>query len=813
MLAVAGMAVGNVLSNEQNKAFPDADGDGWDDNWVAKYPDADRTNLLSDANGDGVPNLVEMMHNRDPFAARQGARRQDPASPLRGKRRIAEANAENARMRQVLEPYMNYGLRDSEGNPITRAERRATKRQQLSSLTQRLRDEEAERKIRIADYLSEHGHEYSEYQQKALQDVVDGEPRFVTSLGHSQAVNLGVYHLWPGGITGNDLTGAGTAVAMWDFGAVETDHEQFTTGGSSLVNPDAPSQPTGRIFNVDSVGASEHATAVATVIAGAGDPGVATPGTGNPASDRDDARGMAYEGGIRVYDRFNDLVEMSELGEDMTDGTLDIVFSNHAYGTVCGWHRPYLDPETNLWQWHGDARLGESGPFLADQSEDWKFGFYLATRCRSIDEIVHTSEIHLPIWAAGNDSQNLSPGSSPEAKDHGPGTPKHPHRVIGGKTYTTSSAAPERDLEFLQNLIPEACSKNVLTVSDTTAAAFLGASAGSQGPTDDMRIKPDLCANSGGVGAEGGDPAGASLTSYRDYEGTSFSAAAVTGSLALVRQRWQQLNGTEQPVLASTWKALAIASAVSFDSNGPDRRRGYGVFNCGNAIDIVEADAVGRQSGGQEDSTARIIEVMLNPNRTAQFQVRRSGNSRLGVVICWTDPRKEMVIGKALNPTTKTLENDIDVSILDGGQIYHPWRAHYNGGTWDPRNDQKNDRDNVEFVQIPAGTSSEVTVRVKAPSALVGNEPQPVSIVIVDADAILPPFRITNIFVDDVNDEAFLLWESAPGGIYQIETSPDLAEWTKDPTEIIANGNVTATTVTTLGLGGRHYFRVRKVNH
>jgi len=543
---------GNVLADERNNAYSDTDKDGWDDSWVAKYPEADRTNLLSDSNGDGVPNVIEMIHNRDPFAIPRRAARPDPMTDVRRKRKEADLAVERARVIQAMEPYMNYGLRDAEGNPTTRAELRARKREQLGELAARLKVEEATRKVRIADYLGEKGDQFTEQQKQSLQDVVDGEPHFVNSLGNFQAVHLNVFNLWPGGNTGNDLTGAGTAVAMWDFGGIETSHEQFVTGSSSLVNPDAPSQPTGRIFNVDSVLANEHATAVATVIAGAGDPGVLTPGMGNPLDDREDARGMAFEGGIRAYDRLSYVTEMTQLGMDAMDGDLDIVFSNHAYGTTCGWHKPYLDDPANLWQWHGDPRFEESTPFAGDQPEDWRFGFYIPFICRDIDEIVHTAEIYLPIWAAGNDSKNIQPASAPESKDHGPGAFKFPHRVVGGATYTTASAAPERDFENRRNLIPEACSKNVLTVSDTAAANAISDSPGSQGPTDDMRIKPDICAASGGIGALGGGLANGSLTSYRSYEGTSFSAAAVTGSLALIRQRWQQLHGTEQQVLAST---------------------------------------------------------------------------------------------------------------------------------------------------------------------------------------------------------------------------------------------------------------------
>jgi len=205
------------------------------------------------------------------------------------------------------------------------------------------------------------------------------------------------------------------------------------------------------------------------------------------------------------------------------------------------------------------------------------------------------------------------------------------------------------------------------------------------------------------------------------------------------------------------------------------------------------------------------MEVVLDENKTATFQVKRSGTSRLGVVICWTDP-KGSIVPKAIDPDTKVLINDIDLTITDT-QVRFPWRASYtNGnGAWNPQNNMKNDRDNVEFVQIEAGTSSEVTVKVKFTPTSTSIGPQQVSIVIVDADAILPPFRIVEIFEGE--DKYFLDWNSAVGNAYQIEASSDLNDWEIIQGEFLATGSFSITPILKAGLGDRRYFRVRQLNY
>ena len=94
------------------------------------------------------------------------------------------------------------------------------------------------------------------------------------------------------------------------------------------------------------------------------------------------------------------------------------------------------------------------------------------------------------------------------------------------------------------------------------------------GPTDDGRIKPD-------ISAKGGKHVFLywsikRFSSYaRNFSGTSMSAPNVSGSLLLLQQHYNDLNG--EYMLASTLRALALHTADEAGfAPGPDYRFGLG---------------------------------------------------------------------------------------------------------------------------------------------------------------------------------------------------------------------------------------------
>ena len=217
---------------------------------------------------------------------------------------------------------------------------KALKQERARLLSARLAAEKPAREQRIKEFLSTTGKDLPEALKAQLRDVVDGEPRFVAPLSHDQAAFNQVIDLWPGGSANTNLTGAGTTVAMWDFGRVLETHEQFNTGSNRIVNVDNPSGS-----------GNEHAMAVATVIAGAGDPTVVNPATvfANPATQQNQARGMAYEGNIRVYDTTFDLSELDTLAVETTAG----FETSYSPTTPTAPRAATRNLNQQLWQIHG----------------------------------------------------------------------------------------------------------------------------------------------------------------------------------------------------------------------------------------------------------------------------------------------------------------------------------------------------------------------------------------------------------------------------------------------------------------------------
>ena len=98
-------------------------------------------------------------------------------------------------------------------------------------------------------------------------------------------------------------------------------------------------------------------------------------------------------------------------------------------------------------------------------------------------------------------------------------------------------------------------------------------SSSSQGPTDDLRIKPDITGNGTNV-----------YSTYEDFDshyasisGTSMASPNVMGSLLLLQQYYNEVNGSF--MRAATLKGLALHTADDAGSNGPDAVFGWGLMN------------------------------------------------------------------------------------------------------------------------------------------------------------------------------------------------------------------------------------------
>ncbi|MCX6600564.1 MAG: S8 family serine peptidase [bacterium] len=190
--------------------------------------------------------------------------------------------------------------------------------------------------------------------------------------------------------------------------------------------------------------------------------------------------------------------------------------------------------------------------------------------------------------------------------------------------------------------------KNVIAVGATDDADAV-ASFSSWGPTDDGRIKPELCAT--GINVTSCITGGG----YATYDGTSMSSPAAAGVACLILQKWHLMFPGAADPLPETMKAILINSATDIGPVGPDFGTGYGLVNALKAVQNLVA-------GGVLESALEIGETF-----SRSFTVP-AGLSALDVSLAWSDL-------PAVGNVIPTLVNDLDLELQDpSATIYYPWK-------------------------------------------------------------------------------------------------------------------------------------------
>jgi hypothetical protein len=427
------------------------------------------------------------------------------------------------------------------------------------------------------------------------------------------------------------------------------------------------------------------------------------------------AKGMAFQANLISYEwSFDDL----EADLEARDGLL---LSNHSYGHARGW----TVTSSGTLYWYGDVMISET--------EDYLFGFY-SDVSRDWDEVLNRNPYYLPVTSAGNDrNDSVDPGARHYFWDP----------QSGG--WVSSTAVRDNDGgELGYDCIPDGMStaKNTLVIGavvdvpeyngpeDVEMTTF-----SSWGPTDDGRIKPDICGNGYMLYSAIDD----SDVSYGIYSGTSMASPNVCGSLGLLQARYAQIHGDS--MLASTVKALAIHTAREAGPYpGPDYGFGWGLLDTWAAFEHIESDPDGR--------LGRIDEMTLYDGRPIELYYEPDeGSERIMVTIAWNDPASGLP-APALNDRTPLLVNDVDLRVTGPGGVYSPWILDPD----DPsaaagRGD--NFRDNVEKVIIEDPAPGTYVVRISNKGKLEGGS-QVVSLVISGAKRS----RTWHIFADGSGDAA-----------------------------------------------------------
>ena len=273
---------------------------------------------------------------------------------------------------------------------------------------------------------------------------------------------------------------------------------------------------------------------------------------------------------------------------------------------------------TNSW----GTGVGDPATQLACQST---LGNYF-TSCATLDNTVR-GELSAPIvivWSAGNQRGTSS-------------------KYCGSIGWTFNTVSPY------------GTAKNLITVGAINSNNSTMTSFSSWGPCDDGRIKPDVV----GPGCQsGGDNAVTSTVpggGYGGMCGTSMSAPAVAGTVALLVEQFQT-TFFAQSIIPSTYKAILINTAVDLGNVGPDYSYGHGKVDGVAAAEKIKA---GEPSYFESEISTGIV-------HTYDLTVP-SGASKLKATLVWDDPG-------GTSSASQALINDLDLTLIDPFTLEEqPW--------------------------------------------------------------------------------------------------------------------------------------------
>ena len=358
------------------------------------------------------------------------------------------------------------------------------------------------------------------------------------------------------------------------------------------------------------------------------------------------AKGMASHAQAIGYDWNSDLAEAT------TAAANGMLISNHSYGY---------------------AARNSAGQV---QLPEYYFGGYIEDS-RDWDEIMFNAPNYLMVVAAGNDGTDDTANSNPTG---GSGFDK----LTGHSTSKNNlvvAAANDANVDANGNLI------------STTIATF-----SSEGPTDDFRIKPDIAGN----GVSVYSTYETSDTAYNSISGTSMASPNVAGSLILLQQHANNVNGSFMK--AATLKGLALHTADDSGVTGPDAVFGWGLMNTKAAAEAIT----------QNGNEAKIEELTLTSGQTYSITVDSDGVNDLLASISWTDRAGTANTG-TVNLTTPVLVNDLDIRVTQGATTSFPYEL--TGATTNAQQD--NNVDPYERVDV-ANASGTYTITVTNKGTLTG---------------------------------------------------------------------------------------------
>lgn len=375
-----------------------------------------------------------------------------------------------------------------------------------------------------------------------------------------------------------------------------------------------------------------------------------------------EAKGMAFQSIVRTFDWNDD--ESEVLSEILNNGLL---LSNHSYGVRL----------SNVPSWYAGA--------YSQDAVQW-------------DNIHYLAPYYLMVVSAGNDGNVTNENPTTTGFD----------KLTGNK-----NAKNNLVIANAQDAVIDS-QGNLLSVGINSGS--------SEGPSDDLRIKPDITGNGTNVFStnSNGDQ------QYTTLSGTSMSGPNVMGTLMLLQQHHQNLY--QRFMKSSTLKGLACHTADDAGNPGPDPVFGWGLLNAKKAAEAITNNGL----------NTWISENELLQNQVYSKTVKSIAGQPLTATICWTDIPGIANTG-ALNDPTPALVHDLDIRITQGSFTFFPWRLPQNANFQAIRNGD-NFVDTVETVRIEDPNGGDYTIIVTHKGSL-QTESQDYALVIsgIDSDFGITP--------------------------------------------------------------------------
>lgn len=512
-----------------------------------------------------------------------------------------------------------------------------------------------------------------------------------------KAKALYINQLWAGGIAGLSLSGDGQTVGYWDRNQPRLTHQEF---GTRVTFED-----------VEAGSNDGHATQmVGTILAN---------GTDSLA------RGIANKAEVEAYNWKNDIAEMAQAAAN------ELTISAHPYSESAGWSSTSTvcgnDP---IWTWYSLES--------ENSTKAYQFGYY-DSQAQLWDSVAYMAPNYLIVKAAGN-VRGKGPVSQPV---------KHWKVDNSLNCYQDSTSVREINggLNGYESLNGASVSKNVLVVGsvESSSESFENVNTISAkdysgfGPTDDGRIKPDIVAPTDFF-----TTSSASDASYSNSEGTSASSAFVAGSVALLREHYQNLF--TDTLSSASIRALLAHTAEDLGNIGPDYKTGWGLIKPERAARFISSTKV-------NPNISLLKDTVLTNGGSIQFNYTNNSSTPLKLTIAWTDPKGSIPISGD-DPTNKILVNDIDARLQSPSAETHlPWKLSRNN----PENDAikaDNEVDNIEQVFIESPEIGVYSVQISHKGSLEGGS-QKVSIMLSSTE---PKVEIATISNGDWN--SISTWEN-----------------------------------------------------